>query len=482
MRVSDYYDLGVTQPALEFLDVDVEKDTQVFVDPFAFSFLNDDWARECVSLIQDFYDELLEAIRSDDRSRGLYLLSQLSESNEVHLGLSSDDSAGSGVADKLASEIYDALSTSEALSSGLLTDVQNTVLFVPGIGHDRISDMTVNIVRRQLISFTQRMAAVYGIELVPGLDSGPMWNRRLHQWEAEHVDLPMPNGKLLLVPRAVVRKTSTFDAGDYLTHFVLPYLQQVELLKLQSSIVQVRKGRRFRGERFVTKKDIIERDGKPRKQWNTEVTEDNPEILERYRDEKQKHTEPPGHDSLSEAVGTPPPDWDALLNSVQSIPSGTATADTYHRAVQNLLSALFYPALDFPDREVRIHEGRKRIDITYSNLAEAGFFHWLWNAGNVESGQVIVECKNYTDNLSNPEFDQLTGRFSPRRGRFGLLCYRGFQDKKSDVIKRCRDAALDDRGYVIALDDADLARLVQARKDGEVTLFRYLMDRFQELV
>ena len=482
MRVSEYYSLGVTQPALEFLDVDVEKDTKVFVDPFAFSFLEDDWARECVSLIQDFYDELLEAIRSDDRARGLYLLSQLSESNEVHLGLSSGDSDGSGVADKLAAEIYDALSMSEALSSGLLTDVQNTVLFVPGIGHDRISDMTINIVRRQLISFTQRVAETHGIELVPGLNSGPMWNRHLHHWEADHVDLPMPNGKLLLVPRAVVRKTSTFDAGDYLTHFVLPHLQQVELLKHQSNIVQVRKSVRFRGERFVTKKDIIKRDGKPRKKWNTEVTEDNPELLERYRDEKRRHTEPPGHDSLSSAVGSPPPDWDALLKSVLSIPPGPSTADAYHRAVQRLLTALFYPALDLPNREVQIHEGRKRIDIVYSNLAEAGFFHWLWNAGNVDSGQIVVECKNYTDKLSNPELDQLTGRFSPRRGRFGLLLYRGFQDRKSDVIKRCRDAALDDRGFVIALDDNDLARLVLARQHGEATLFRYLMERFQELV
>jgi hypothetical protein len=50
------------------------------------------------------------------------------------------------------------------------------------------------------------------------------------------------------------------------------------------------------------------------------------------------------------------------------------------------------------------------------------------------------------------------------------------------VIQHCRDAALDDRGYVIALDDDDLQVLVDSRKDGELTLVRYLMQRFQELI
>lgn len=50
------------------------------------------------------------------------------------------------------------------------------------------------------------------------------------------------------------------------------------------------------------------------------------------------------------------------------------------------------------------------------------------------------------------------------------------------MIQHFRDAALDDRGYVIALDDEDLKVLVEARKQGEGTLFRYLLQRFRELI
>ncbi|GAA1615279.1 hypothetical protein [Leucobacter chromiireducens] len=481
MRVSEFYGLAVSQPSLDFLDVDTILDTPVFVDPSALRGMKSEWAQECVSLLQDFYDEVLASIRSGDRNRGIYLLSMLGESNEAHLGLSRAASSGSGVAAGLAADIYDALSSSGAVTSGLLNDIEETALFVPGIGHDRISDMTINIIRSQLIKFTQRMCLEHGIPLEPGLDSGPQWNRHTHRWEAEHVSLPMPNSKLLLIPKGIVRKTSIFDAGDYLTHYVLPYLQEKELRKTHSPLVKQRSKRRGFA-RYVTKKSLREQNRKPTKPWNEEVTEERPKLLSQYRGDKAGLTEPPGHDDIAAITGTPPPDWSSLLEAVLIIPPGTKHADDYHRAIQNLLTALLYPALDMPIREFQIHEGRKRVDLVYTNVAETGFFHWITTKGNVEAPNVFVECKNYSNNLANPEFDQLSGRFSPRKGRLGLLCYRGFGDNRSRVIARCKDTALDNRGIIIALDDDDLKLLVQARIDGHMTLFEHLKQRYMEII
>ncbi|CAI9393114.1 hypothetical protein MICABA_02338 [Microbacterium sp. T2.11-28] len=135
-----------------------------------------------------------------------------------------------------------------------------------------------------------------------------------------------------------------------------------------------------------------------------------------------------------------------------------------------------------PKRELTIHGGRKRIDIVYINLAQHGFFQWLHTAGAVPAGQVVVECKNYSKALKNEEFDQLTGRFSPFRGQFGFLCYRGGADDRAAVVARCRDAALDHRGFVIALDDSDLSALVNARKGDESEMFEFLLSRFRELI
>lgn len=478
MRVSDAYGLGRSQPELEFLDVDITDDVKAFIDPHALKYIESDWARECTSLLQDFFTEVLHSIRTGNDARAQALLAQLSEPNETHLGLSVSTSAGSGISAGLAKEMWLALRHSRAATTGLLADLEDATLFVEGISYDRISDITTNIIRGQLIRFTQDACSYYGIPLVPNVVSGPLWNRQRTSWTQEYTSLPVPPGthtKLLLVPKSIVRRTGIFSPGEYYNHYILPFLQHEEIQQW-GPLVQVRKA----GGAYVTKKSLRERDAGPAKRVNLDVTLREPGILEQYRAEKAEPREPLSHSELAVMTHTPDPDWEVLLAQVCDVPPGKEFADDYHRSVQALLTALFYPALDMPRREHKIHQGRKRIDINYTNMAVEGFFWWLINVARVAAAQVAVECKNYGILLKNPEFDQLTGRFSPTRGKFGFLCHRGFNDK-DDVIQRCRDAALDDRGYVVALDDGDLRQLVQERQRDGDTRFDLLITRFQEL-
>ncbi len=188
----------------------------------------------------------------------------------------------------------------------------------------------------------------------------------------------------------------------------------------------------------------------------------------------------PCHEALAANEGTPEPDWDALLNDVTSLPTGKATAGHYERAIESLLTALWYPSLSNPEMQAEIHDGRKRIDITYTNIATCGFFHWL--ALHYRAPLIFVECKNYSEDPANPELDQLAGRFSRQRGQFGILVCRGIANK-SLFAERCRDTALDDRGYIVYLDDSDLQSLIDDRRSGESPLeFGLLQTRFGELI
>lgn len=133
-----------------------------------------------------------------------------------------------------------------------------------------------------------------------------------------------------------------------------------------------------------------------------------------------------------------------------------------------------------PRKQFEIHEGRKRIDLTYTNVAREGFFSWL--SLHYPSSNIFIECKNYTRDLGNPELDQLAGRFSPSRGQFGLIICRGFADKDL-FLKRCQDTAKDNRGFIILLDDDDLSELVTARKqDFHTYEFKLIWQRFQNLI
>ena len=162
------------------------------------------------------------------------------------------------------------------------------------------------------------------------------------------------------------------------------------------------------------------------------------------------------------------------------MPLGGAAADQCERAIQKVLSLVTVPDLTFPTRQRQIHDGRKRIDIVYTNAAASGFFDWL--ATNFPAAHIVVECKNYSGDPANPELDQIAGRFSPSRGRVGFLVCRKFEN--NDLFwSRCRDTAYDDRGWIIPLDDADLADLITAKKSGDSSeVWRFYKTRFDRLI
>lgn len=476
MRVSNYFKLGGGQDALDFVDVDVQGDDPLFIDPRAMRTVHTPWTDECVTLLQDFFSTVLNAIRAGNHGRARALLRQLREPNETHLGLSRGRSRGRALGPQSSRDVWDALLGSEAIKSGLLEDLEETVLMIEGISFDIVSDMATNVIRQPLIRFTQEMSAKHSIP-TRQVGSGPMWDPAKHEWFQQYERLPVAtSGKLLLVPKIIVRKKLEYRPDDYFQHYVLEFLIEEELAS-NTQLVYLLKD----GTPRVNKKDLVAKYGRG-KQVAVEITKQHPEILARYRAAKRRKAGYSlDHDELAEQMpGATTPDWDALLAAVTEVKKGKAGADDYHRAIEALLRALFHPDLVWPEREVRIHEGRKRIDLTFANQAQRGFFRWV--AQHQPAMYLLIECKNYTGDPGNPELDQISSRFSPSRGKVGLLLCRAFKDK-SLFLKRCRDTANDQRGFVIALDDDDLRALVAARRDGDLNaIYRLLKGRFEALV
>jgi hypothetical protein len=166
---------------------------------------------------------------------------------------------------------------------------------------------------------------------------------------------------------------------------------------------------------------------------------------------------------------------------LRAIPRGKRTATAYHRQIASLLQEIFIFSFGPAAIEQEIDQGRKRLDIVYPNIAERGFFRWL--SLHRRASHIIVECKNYTAEVANPELDQLTGRYAPWRSEVGLLVNRQISDK-GRLIARCRDAAQAGRGIVIPLDDDDLATLASADLSPDWNSFqsRWLYDRTNPLV
>lgn len=460
MRISKYFKLGRSQATLDFVDVDYRRDTRLFLSPKALANLPSDWGEECVHLIQDFFRTVLDHIKAGRHSAAEELLRALKEPNETHLGLSRGKSRGRALGDESAHKVWQALTHSKAAKSGLITDLEDAALLIEGISVDIISDITTNIIRGPLIRYTQEMAQMVGIKLTEGVASGPVWDSRSKSWIEGFEPLPVtPEGKLLLVPKAIVRQHLAYTLEDYYRNHLLTHLRSVEL-DANSALVHVVKSTK---ERKVTRKDIEKKYGKT-KPAIINQTLDNPDVFKKYKAAMDlKPFNALEHERIAAAEGISKPDWDGLLSEVKSVKPGAAEADLYEKKIEALLTALFYPALTNPTAQHQIHDGRKRIDITYVNMAADGFFRWL--SLHYPSQRIMVECKNYSREIANPELDQMIGRFGPSRGRIGIIVCRSFENK-SLFLQRCRDTAKDQNGFIIVLDDDDLVELVEYRKNA----------------
>ena len=93
----------------------------------------------------------------------------------------------------------------------------------------------------------------------------------------------------------------------------------------------------------------------------------------------------------------------ALIQELQSIPTGNTHASHYHSIMLGIGTFLWYPNLITPVKEHEIHGGRKRIDIKFTNAAKGGFFYVALSSPQARALNVFVECKNYTKEMNNPE-------------------------------------------------------------------------------
>ena len=155
---------------MDFVDVDIVRDTPAFLSPKALTMLPSEFGDECVHLVQNFFHTILEKIRAGQNSDAERLLRQLREPNETRLGLSRGRARGHALGSGSAHGVWQSLSKSEAARTGLIEDLEDTVLMIEGISIDIVSDMATNIIREPLIRYTQQMCTQYEIPTFPDVE------------------------------------------------------------------------------------------------------------------------------------------------------------------------------------------------------------------------------------------------------------------------------------------------------------------------
>lgn len=474
MRISERFNLQTTQYQLDFIDIDTAQDTPLFVDPYFLGTRTDSWSINAVRTLRSFFEAFIELVRNDNRAVARELFENLHEPNETCLGLSKNEPKGNAIGDIDADKLFESILNSRAVATGIVEDLEDFRVFVRGIDKDKVSDMTTNILRRHLITYTQEQCSIWNIPLTSDTPSGFYWDRATHQWLNNHVDMLVIDGRrILLTPKGIVSYSKRYTSRKYYQHFVLNFLQH-EQLRMNTALVQHRKN----GTPYVTKKSVEEEVAPYSKEYLAEFTARHPNVFRNFKQWAASESSLT-NESLTETRASDVAEH--LIAQLQAMPIGREHATAYHRLMVGILEFIFYPELISPQIERPVHQGRIRIDITFDNAAINGFFLRLHNVAAIPSQFIMVECKNYASDIGNPELDQLIGRFSPNRGRFGLAISRTVNDMPT-LIRRCNDRQVDGHGTIVPLVDADIIAMLQRVREGLPNVYEALLsERFRDV-
>lgn len=227
---------GITGP-VPFVDVEVETDNRLYVDPHAIRLWKapQPFVSQALDCIDTFTQEVTNSVIEEAtaaRPRGKQLLQQFAEPWETRLGMSAKGFRGHGGAVLVGTWIWETLSRDvEALVRfGILQQLEDLPLFVKGVDRDITSDITTRIIFGPLAQFTEEMLNMY-----PQFTSAghkiqtcrrQVWNPRRRDWDEVDLILPVVKGKsLLLVPREWVRPALLMSAKRYYETSVLSFAQ-----------------------------------------------------------------------------------------------------------------------------------------------------------------------------------------------------------------------------------------------------------------
>jgi hypothetical protein len=337
-----------------------------------------------------------------------------------------------------------------------------------------ISDLTTNILRGLLADYTAQQCDLHGVITRPTNTLGPVWNTARRDWEARTLALPRHAQRpILLVPKFSVRFRLSLDSQEFYNKHMIEFLRS-EYLRAGGALVET-----LKNKKKVVYKYKVEEKHPFIKDDLAKFAQDHPEVLDLYKSLKGA-AGPLSSEDIDKFFDER--EYAMLLSrALEEIPKGNNDANRYHEHALAICTFLFYPHLITPVKEADLHEGRKRLDIRFSNSAETGFFYKMIVGNQTRAMSVPIECKNYEKKIANPELDQLSGRFGHQRGFFGIMLCRSIDDRKL-VIKRCRDTANDQRGYMLVMEDADLQEMLTCVAEGRRgDIDQFLDRRFAEI-
>jgi hypothetical protein len=427
-RLVDYFDLGFTQDDVSFAIPHLTEDIPLYLDPFLLWSSEDPNDRELHNRLLGFFDYFAGLVREDRDIDASRLIATCSEPLELGLGYSQGSKRGSSLGPQLADRLIEVYRETPQLLAGQISHIEEIQLFVPGIAHDRISDLAACVLRDALVEFTVAQAEHHEIPM-RSFQSGLVWDSARRVWKqggkSQLPYNPIDGAPLLFAPLSWLRHLPWINYEDFYASHYAPYvLQGDKTLKKVSKHAVLAYNRAHYG------------------------------LVQRYVADKERMSAQCSPDPLFEPLKVTT--MKAKLKRLQVMPTGAKEAKAYEELAADLLMSLLYPELEFAKAQSRTVSGAHIRDLVFYNDGKTPFLHDLRE--NYDARQPVVEFKN-VGKLEPDHVDQLYRYLSPNFGRLGFLLSRNAPPP--NVVRNIIDLHSAHRYAVICLDDADLALMVK---------------------
>lgn len=211
---------------MDFVDVDTSKDVKLFLDPLLLS----DGFR---TIVNDFVNTVYKMYTLGNKAGAFQLFSHSKECNAIHFGYSESNSKGTGVSMKMLDQFFGYVYKSVGrIKEKLLTPIAMPI-FVKSFSEDRLSDLLVSLLKKELILYSLEQARLHGLKISNEVQRFDCWDSESHEWatfESQYVLAPNENGVeelLILVPKSVVSKRFLVNPSRYIS-VIFQHLQLME--------------------------------------------------------------------------------------------------------------------------------------------------------------------------------------------------------------------------------------------------------------
>lgn len=211
----------------DWFDPILFRDTKLFIDPFLIFKSNHPNFQNAHEELIWFFNKAFnlgvesQGIRRHPAHKKLEAMLLFPEVSEICLGYTAGGTGGSGSGGGFSKAIIAGILESISLGLTEVTHFEEIALFHQGIGPDRISDITANILKRRFINYTQEVCRKFNIPTRRVRLANSDFDYDFLRWEWDTVQLPWnPYSErgIILVPQEFLRTLPVISPEEFWEH------------------------------------------------------------------------------------------------------------------------------------------------------------------------------------------------------------------------------------------------------------------------